>query len=167
MKQKYALCMLAIIISTALFCGCGKDNATEPNVVITAAPVLNITNTDYQSTDNFVDTTSFINLRNAYKNRYTDELKKDIFNHMLTQVAQSGQDTSCYKKCLNATKLPFSTGKFLLSYAEKAKYKGRNVWIFQSIYGFDPGEPYGYEIIFIDAVSLETISSLGIICIDD
>ena len=167
MKQKYALCILAILISTALFCGCGKDNPTAPEAAITVTPVLKITNTDYQSTANFVDTTSFNNLRNAYKNRYTDGLKKDIFNHMLTQVAQSGQDTSSYEKCLNATKLPFSTGKFLLSYAEKAKYKGRNVWIFQSIYGFAPNEPYGYEIVFIDAVSLETISSLGTICIDD
>jgi hypothetical protein len=157
MKQKYALCMLAIIISTALFCGCGKDNATAPEVAITVTPVLKITNTDYTSSANIGDTASVNHLTKAYESCYSDELKMDIFNYMHTQVALSGQDISSYEKCLNATGLPFSTEMLLLCYVEKAKYKGRDAWIIQNIKGFGPSRFLGYKVFVMDAVNADTL----------
>ncbi|MGE5351289.1 MAG: hypothetical protein ACM3P0_04345 [Acidobacteriota bacterium] len=134
----YCLSIFLVSFSILSSAGC-SDKSTEANDFIPVKPVVKVSNMNYSQdsfNDSFPDTVSLNNIATAYSgNNYSEEVKKALNDYMRRQVRILGEDTEKFDRIISLSGCSI-TGEYVLpTYAEKAKYKGQDAWIFQITYG--------------------------------
>jgi hypothetical protein len=146
-----------MIIITLILAGC--DNSSESNDV-TALPVVKKTSVNYSSEmfrKYFPDTISLININKAYSNNFSYGLKEKLLNKMKLEVSKLGEDLNLFNSILSKTYCLANDYYILPTYAEKAKYEDKDVWIFQVAYGLN--EPvFNHFRCFVFSNNLDTLA---------
>lgn len=154
MKNRlFLLCNVTIFIFFLSFLGCSKNSADSgqsspvtpnetllPNeALIPIKPVVKVTQNDYDKNSfmkSFPDTVSLNLIATAYSNNYYSENIKTLLNcYMQEQVKKLGQDVKIFEKIQTLSGCNVANEYILPTYAEKAKYNGKDVWIIQVAYG--------------------------------
>ena len=133
MKTKYVSNCLLMAFMLFVF-GCTTE--TEDN--ITALPVVKKTSMNYDSTtisNTLPDFNSLKNISDAYSNNYSREIKTKLLTYMRGEVSKLGEDLNIFDNVLALTGCKIENEFVLPTYAEKAKYKNQDVWLFQLTYG--------------------------------
>ena len=111
---------------------------TETEDDITILPVVKKTSMNYDSTtisNVLPDLNSLNNISNAYSNNYTSEIKNRLLSYMRGEVSKLGEDLNVFDNVLALTGCKIENEFVLPTYAEKAKYENKDVWLFQLTYG--------------------------------
>jgi hypothetical protein len=153
---------LFLLISTLLF-NC-SDNISDQENTFFAKPVVKRSNTNYTEdsfTNSFPDNSSLQFISNAYTNNFTEEIRIELFDYMKNEVTKLGEDVLVFENILEQTNCN-KKGLYLVpTYAERAQYENREVWIFQLTFGL--GKPiFGRARCFVFGIpNLDTLNYIG------
>lgn len=162
-KMKTCFYYLSIFFASFFilaFTGC-SEKPTAADDFIPVKPVVKVSNVNYSQdsfNDSFPDTLSLKNIATAYSgNKYSEEVKKALHDYMRRQVNILGEDLKTFDRIISLSGSSI-TGEYVLpTYAEKAKYKGQDAWIFQITYGLG-GPGFGHFKCFV--FGLEKLDTL-------
>lgn len=169
---------MRVISSILLLCflgGCGSEFSLNPSGdltlpshpiddVITIAtdphPVVRIEQKDYTEAlvrSSVPDTSLLHTFTDAYQGKYTDSLKSSFVEWIGLMTALLGGNRAEVQKCLEATgelkagivRLPFI--------AERARYQGREAWLFQFVWGAAPNDLGHYRSYVMDTMTSERL----------
>ena len=137
-----------------------NENSTEPQDDIRAKPVIKKSSENYDQESfriSFPDTTSLNNISKYYSNNFSEDKRNKLIEYITGEVTKLGEDANSFNNILAITGCKLSDEYLLPTYAERAKYEGEEVWIFQITYGL--GEPnFGHYKCF--AFSIDTLDTL-------
>lgn len=162
MKNINVLSSLSVFI-VFIILGC-NEKSTEPKDVITAKPVVKKSSVNFtaQSFNTlFPDSITLKNISTAYSNNYSEALWENLLEYMKGEVTKLGEDVTVFDNVLSQTRCKLSGEYLLPTYAERAKYEGKEVWLLQITYGL--GEPNfaHYKCFAISVVNLDTLAYVG------
>ena len=140
------------------FAGCNNHASQngEDNVEVT----VKVSTTDYnQDTFGqlFPDSISLHNISFAFGNNYTEQRRTRLVVNMLAKVSALGEDIMIVDTILTRASCK-TPGEYVLpTYAERAKYSGREAWLVQFTYGL--GNPaFGrYKCFAFSIPDLDTL----------
>jgi hypothetical protein len=153
---------LFLLISTLLF-NC-SDNISDQENTFFAKPVVKRSNTNYTEdsfTNSFPDNSSLQFICDAYTNNFTEEIRIELFDYMKNEVTKLGEDVLVFENILEQTNCN-EKGLYLVpTYAERAQYENREVWIFQLTFGLDK-PVFGRARCFVFGIpNLDTLNYIG------
>jgi hypothetical protein len=158
MGKLFSLKYFAFLI-TILLAGC--NNQSTESIDVTAVPVVKKSSVNYnQETflQIFPDTTSLKNIGNAYSNNYTNALREQIIYNMRVQVLRLGEDINKFDSILSLTGCFYANQYMLPTYAERAKYEEKEVWVFQLTYGLSEPVFAHYRCFVFGVENLDTLA---------
>jgi hypothetical protein len=152
----YYLALFSFLL--ILLCACEENKITDPQNIDEV--VVKVSNTDYNLNSfraHFPDSASLHNISTAYSNNYSEERKAGLISNMKSKVTALRQDVTIIEQILTKTGCNMP-GKYILpTYAEKAKYEGKDAWLIQFTYGL--GNPrFGHYMCFVFSIpNLDTL----------
>ncbi len=152
--------LLLLIIPSAPGCG---DSSTDAASDLPAKPVViksSLNYTAYSFNSRFPDTASLNSFSRAYSDNYSEDVRNKILDYMRSEAAKLGENVNILDRVLSVTGCK-STGEYILpTYAERAVFENREVWILQLAYGL--GVPsFGHFKCF--ALSLANLDTLALV----
>jgi hypothetical protein len=151
--------LVPFLVPLLLILGCG-DNSTEPADNLTKKPVVKKSSTDYNYDsfrDSFPDTSSLKRIGKAYAGIYSEEIKNELISYMKRKVKQIGEDENLFTECFGLTGCSGTASVSLPTYAEKAKYEGKEAWIIQLVWGIDPQDLSHYKCFAFETDKMDTL----------
>lgn len=103
------------------------------------------------------DTALFRAFCSAYLNEYTDSLKQFLVGDIGLRTELAGGNRAEMQKCLEATGQLKNGLVSLPFFAERARYQGKDAWLFQFTWGFTPGGLGHYRCYVMGAASADTL----------
>ena len=142
---------------------CSESMTNQENNFF-AKPIVKKTNTNYTKdsfTNSFPDNSSLQFISEAYTNNFNEEIRIELLDYMKEEVSKLGEDVSIFENILNKTHSNEKGNYLLPTYAERAKYENREVWIFQLTFGL--GKPvFGRARCFVFGIpELDTLNYIG------
>jgi hypothetical protein len=143
MKSPIAI-FITLFLILIQFSGCHDLFSTEPPDVVDV--VVKMSMTDYDATTfthSFPDTSSLHAVASAFSSGYSEERRASLLARMLQRIAVLGEEPRFVDSIL--TRCDCRTpGTFVLpTYAERARFKGKDVWIVQFAVGYG-GPGFGH-----------------------
>jgi hypothetical protein len=117
---------------------CCSDNISDSENIFFAKPVVKKTYSNYTKdsfTNSFPDNSSLQFISNAYTNNFNENIRIQLLDYMKEEVSKLGEDVSIFEKILNKAHCYDKEGYLLPTYAERAKYENKEVWILQTAQG--------------------------------
>jgi hypothetical protein len=153
--------LILIFLFTAICC---SDNISNQVNIFFEKPVVKKSAKNYTKdsfTNSFPDNSSLQFISDAYTNNFNEEIRNDLLNYMKNEVTKLGEDVSIFEKILNQTQSNEKGNYLLPTYAERAQYQNREVWIFQLTFGL--GKPvFGRARCFVFGIpELDTLNYIG------
>ncbi len=149
-----------LLLLSFLILSC-NDKITEPSDEITAKPVVKKTAVNYSEQSfntSFPDTATLNSISEAYTNHYSVELRGKILDYMKGEVERFGEDVDNFDSILRQTGCKDQDSYILPTYAEKAQYENRDVWVLQITYGLN-SPTFGHCKCYVfDAVTLDALT---------
>lgn len=150
------------ILLLIILIGCKDDKITDPQN--NAEVVVKKSNIDYNQNSFkilFPDSSSLKNISTAYSSNYSEERKAKLIENMKAKVSKLGEDVIIIESILSKAGCNIPGEYILPTYAEKAKYDGKDVWLVQFTYGLgNPG--FGHFKCFAFSIpNLDTLNYFG------
>lgn len=139
--------------------GC-DDSSTDPIDNLSEKPVVKKTNTNYDRDsfrETFPDTAVLNRISGAYSDIYSGEIKTDLINYMKLEAKQLGEEQSVFTECMGLTGCSDTSLVSLPTYAEKAEYDGKEVWIIQLVWGNEPRDLNHYKCFAFGVDEMDTL----------
>jgi len=158
MKNKIALITFSILFFFFII-SC-NDNSTEPKDEITIKPIVIKSSINYNKDSfrtSFPDLDLNKNIADAYKDKYSQEIKAQMIDYMKNQVKMLGENEDTFIKCMDLTGCKDINSISLPTYAEKAKYDGEDAWIIQLIWASRPENIGHYKCFAIGINQIDTL----------
>ena len=158
--MKKILLMISYIILFILSIQSCKDKSTDPYEDILVKPIVEKTSTDYTPElfrSSFPKMELLHEIGEAYKNSYSEAVKNQLINYMKSQANKLGENSEIFNECMEVTGCNNSNSISLPSYAEKAKYEGKDVWIIQLVWGMMPSDLGHYKCFAISTDDKDTL----------
>jgi hypothetical protein len=154
--QAYYLILFSFLL--ILLGGCKDDKITTPQN--NTDVIVKVSNTNYNHNSfktHFPDSASLHNISSAYSYNYSWERKAELINGMKIKVTALGEDVTVIERILTTTGCNISGAYILPTYAEKAKYEDKDVWVVQFTYGlgnpvFEHFKCFAYSIPNLDTL---------------
>ncbi len=130
------------------------------SVVEGAHPVVRLSQTDYTEAavrSSVPDTAQLRLFGNAYGGKYSDSLKQSLVEYVDQMVQLLGGSVVEVQKCLEGTGQLTSGLVSLPMSAERARYQGKEAWLFQFTWGFTPADLGHYRCFVMDAATADTL----------
>jgi len=161
MKHQNHYRIIFILLFIALI-GCNHDKITTPEN--NAGVVVKVSNTDYDQNSFhtlFPDTSSLKSISEAYSSNYSEERRAKLLENMKADIISLGEDVKVFEGILSNSGCNNSGEYILPTYAEKAKYEGKRVWLVQFIYGFGTPSFGHYKCFAFSIPNLDTLNYFG------
>ncbi|HPI38505.1 MAG TPA: hypothetical protein PK397_11235 [Ignavibacteriaceae bacterium] len=159
-RQKiYSIIFIFLLFVPA---GCNEDKITDQQS--NARVVVKVSDTDYNQnnfTTLFPDTSSFNSISRAYSNNYTEVRRAKLIENMKADILKLGEDATLIESILSKTGCSIRGEYILPTYAEKAKYEGKDAWLVQFIYGFGYPEFGHFKCFAFSVPDLDTLMYFG------
>lgn len=142
--------------------GCKDDKITSPQS--NADVIVKLSGTDYNQNSFktlFPDTASLKNINTAYSNNYSEERKTELLSNMKIKVKELGEDVTVIEKILARAGCNMSGVYILPTYAEKAKYNGKDAWLVQFTYGLSSPDFGHFKCFALSIPDLDTLDYVG------
>ena len=143
-----------------LILGC-NEKSTEPIGDITAKPVVKNSSVNYDQElfyYSLPDTISLHNMREAYSNNYSEEIREELIEYIISEVNTLGEDAEVFDNILSQTGCNL-IGEYLLpTYAEKAMFENQEAWIIQLAYGLGNTSFAHYKCLAFGVENLDTLA---------
>jgi hypothetical protein len=154
--------ILFLLFSLLLFT-C-SDNVSDSGNIFFEKPVVKKSAANYTKdsfTNSFPDNSSLQFISEAYTNNFNEEMRIELLDYMKNEVSILSEDVSIFEKILDQTQANEKGNYLLPTYAERAQYENRDVWIFQLTFGL--GEPvFGRARCFVFGIpELDTLNYIG------
>lgn len=132
MKKLFLLPFIIILFFLVFSCNDDED-------IFVPEVIVKISNTDYNESgflDLFPHQESLNQISSAFNNNYSED-RKNILTNMKIKVAALGEDAAIMNNILISMGC-YDVGEYILpTYAERAKFNGRDVWLIQFTYALD------------------------------
>jgi hypothetical protein len=161
---------LVLVLAASLVVGCNSDLFTDvasqfsgslfPAQDTTVRPWVTLGQTDYTKEtlqSRVPDSTMFHRFQAAYGGKYTDSLKASLVSWVASRVEALGGNRAEVERCLQATNQTHAGTITLPTVAERARFEGKPVWVFQFIWGMSPDDLGHYRCFVIDAATADTL----------
>ena len=158
--KKFIVLISILFFPMLIFLSC----TTETEETITSKPVVKKTTTNYTQSsfcNCFPDSASLQNIRKAYSNNYSENIKDKLLRYMRNEVSMLGEDLLIFEDILSLTGCKISGEYLLPTYAERAKYENLQVWIFQVAYGLGAPNFAHYKCFAISISNLDTLNYIS------
>jgi len=155
-------CQYFFIFLFIILFGCKNDKITDPQN--NAEVVVKISGIDYNQKSFrtlFPDSSSLKNISTAYSSNYSEERRAKLIDNMKNKVSKLGEDVKVIESILSKTGCTVSGAYILPTYAEKAKYEGKDVWMVQFTYGLGNSGFGHYKCFAFSIPNLDTLNYLG------
>jgi hypothetical protein len=137
---------------------------TEYEENIPPNPVVKKTSGNYTNETfktSFPDTISLHSISKTYRNNYTEDKRNKLLDYMRSKVSKLGEDSNIFENILSQTGCKL-TGEYVLpTYAERAKYKNQEVWIFQITIGLGGPDFSHWKCFVLSLTNLDTLAYIG------
>ena len=149
----------AVLLSGCLLVGCDDFGVHEEVDVIVKVSAKDYDAVSFEQL--FPKTTSHKVIASAFSTNYSDERRANLTQRMLARVAVLGEDPRFVDSILTRhdCKVP---GAFILpTYAERAHFNGKDVWLVQFIYGLG-GPSFSHHACYAYSIpELEQLCYIG------
>ncbi len=152
---------LVLMFFTALLAavsGCKQDVSTNDPGNVEATVVR--TEADYDPVsfrNSFPDTIAFATITAEFRREYSEERRSRLIEKMLTQVLSLGEDVSLMRTILERAGCMEKGYCIAPTYAERAKYGGREAWIIQFTWGMRYDDFGHYKRLVASVPELDTL----------
>ncbi len=154
------LASFALMGLFAVYSGCKQDVSTNNPGNVEAAVLK--TGLDYDwgglCCSSFPDSIVFYSISAEFRRDYSEERRSRLIGHMLTQVLALGEDVGLMRTILERAGCTTRGTCIAPTYAERAKYGGREAWIVQFTWGMEPGDFGHIKRAAIGVPELDTLA---------
>ncbi|HOD62088.1 MAG TPA: hypothetical protein PKG96_08310 [Bacilli bacterium] len=159
LRNHYQFISILLLI---ILIGCKDDKITDPQN--NAEVVVKKSNTDYNQNSFktlFPDSSSLKSISTAYSSNYSEERKAKLIENMKANVSKLGEDVNIIESILEKVGCNVSGEYILPTYAEKAKYEDKDVWLVQFTYGLGNPEFGHFKCFAFSIPNLDTLNYFG------
>ena len=148
-----------VLLSVCLLVGCDDLGVQEDADVIVTVSAKDYDATSFKQL--FPETTSHKIIASAFSANYSDERRTNLSKRMLARIAVLGENPRFVDSILTRHGCRESGAFILPTYAERARFNGKDVWLVQFIYGLGVPSFSHYACYAYSIPDLEQLYYIG------
>ncbi len=157
-----AIVLFAIVLGAG--CQDKKESISNPEPPLEVRATVIITEADYDSSyfrRSHLDTASFNMIVREFNREYSDLRKSQLIDGVLTDVASLGENPELMRTLLERFTSDVETERVIPTYAERARYGGREAWLMEFTYSLGTGG-FGHYLHYAFSIpELDTLYAVG------